>query len=101
MSVPEGQAGHCSLCDQRLGLPAWVADDIKPETVKPVEEPPPAVSLETGWTWKRFGKGWGAQWHAGNDCCYIHWQYKLITCVGIVPYSVRVAVADVSGVSPI
>jgi hypothetical protein len=100
MSVPEGHAGHCSLCDQRLGLPAWVAVDIQPEPVV-VIDPPPAMPLAEGWIWKRFGKSWGAQWQAGKDCCYIHWQLGLIACVGQVPYSVRVVVGDVSGVSPI
>jgi len=57
--------------------------------------------LAEGWAWKRFGKSWGAHKQAGKDCCYAHWQYQLIACVGTVPYSVRVAVGDASGVSPI
>ena len=62
----------------------------------------PSIVLAEGWLWKRFGvNGWGAQARDTKDCCYISKRYGLITCIGRVPYSVRVDVANSNGASPI
>jgi hypothetical protein len=102
MSIPEGHPGHCSLCDQRHGLPPWVAPvEAKVAPPKVVESPPSSI-LPVEWYWKKFGvNGWGAQANDGFACCYASKAHNLMVCVGTIPYYVRVIVSNLTGVSPI
>jgi hypothetical protein len=98
MSVPEGQKGHCSLCDQRLGFPSWVEPPKLREEPKTIRVPPDEPLID-GWIWVFEYGSWGAQALTGPEHCYLSQRHNLIACVGRIPFSVKVAVSNVTGVS--
>lgn len=101
MSIPEGQKGHCSLCDQRLGFPPW-CEPVAPRVSEPKTiRTPPNVPLPEDWKWAYLWDSWGAQAVASADHCYYSKRVGLLACVGKVPAVVKVAVANANGCSPI
>jgi len=96
----EGERGHCSLCDQRLGLPSW-SGVSEPKKEAPTIRTPPTEILVEGWLWVDSAYGWTAKSKEGKECCYFSKPHGLLACIGSVPYSIRVAVANAMGCSAI